>query len=196
MVWSQCGSFLYFFLYSDTLSIQLIRSIKLSKHNWKEYSEHKLAVMPPLVSEHILSRVAPRFTVNPLIVPVMALDAGGEEVQLRFPADHRVAALRGRTMVRYHADYDILAEGEQYPGQDETRIIINAVFSKAASGPMLKREAYELQSKTWAGFVLDDMSVDVRQTAREMPEYDNIVHPRDVESGHARVHRPTCRSRG
>ena len=139
---SNCVSF-GFFLFTDITNFQSTRSIKLSKHNWKEYSEHKLAVMPPLVSEHILSREVPRFTVTPLTVPVMVADANGVNAQPNFPADFHFEALRGRPMVTYHPDYDILAEGERYPGLAETRVIINSVFSKAAGGPILKREAYE-----------------------------------------------------
>ncbi len=131
--------------------------MKLSKHNWKEYSEHKIAVMPPYVSEHILSRVAPVFPPAPLTVPVMA-EVNGVEVQQEFPHDYPVVALRGRPMVEYNVDYaGILPVGEAYPGSPETRAIVATVYQKAASGPMLKRETYEVQSKTWTGYVLDDM---------------------------------------
>ena len=153
--------------------------MRRSKHNWREYSEHTLAVMPPLVTKHILSRSAPEFTCARLTIPVMVA-VNGVETQGRFPADYPVETLRGELMVRYHADYDILAEGETYPGHPETRAVIKSIFREAASRPMKDRENYDVLAKTWAGYVLDDMEADVRRTAREMPEYDSIVRHRDI----------------
>ena len=106
-----------------------------------------MAVMPPLVSEHILSRVPPVFTVAPLVVPVM-VEINGVEAQDRFPQEYPQANLRGRPMVKYHPDYNLLPEGELYPGLRETRAIITDVFKKAAAGLMTERKAYEIQAKT------------------------------------------------
>ena len=154
--------------------------MKISKTNWKKYSEHKIAVMPSQVSDHILTQEAPVFRVSALTIPVMVIDEHGAEVRALFPADYPTVGLRGVPMVRYNVDYDIMEDGELYPGTPETRATVASTRQRGLTTANVERKNYELLSKSWAGYVLDDMDDEVKQTAREMPEFDNIVRRKHI----------------